>query len=68
MGRGLLSQIRDLKGMDIIALADKDIKNTLSTFDHLGISPGDYCFIDSSKFSRIKEKNIEGIGLMVDYL
>jgi predicted homoserine dehydrogenase-like protein len=66
MGRGLLSQIRDLKGMEIVALADNDTESTFETLKNLNIGPSDYHFIDSSQDSAKRKLKIEGIELTVD--
>ncbi|TET51895.1 MAG: hypothetical protein E3J58_01195, partial [Actinomycetota bacterium] len=66
MGKGLLSQIRDLKGMEVLALADLDIEKTKRTLSELGISRDDYSFIDSKNNSRKESLDISGIKLAKD--
>jgi predicted homoserine dehydrogenase-like protein len=63
MGKGLLSQIRELKGMEVLALADLDIEKTKKTLSDLGISCDDYLFIDSKNNSRKEAIEVSGIKL-----
>ncbi|MFC2145364.1 NAD(P)H-dependent oxidoreductase [Actinomycetota bacterium] len=64
MGKGLLSQIRELSGMEVLALADLDIEKTKKTFSDLGISSDEYLFIDSKNNSRKESIEISGIKLI----
>ena len=66
MGKGLLSQIRELKGMEVVALADLDIEKTKRTLSDLGISKDDYSFIDSKNNSGKESIDISGIKLTKD--
>jgi len=66
MGKGLLSQIRELRGMEVLALADLDIKKTKKTLSELGISRDDYVFIDSKNNTRKGSLDISGIKLAKD--
>jgi len=66
MGRGLLSQIRGIRGMEIAAIADKDVEATLKTLKDQGIFTEDYTFIDSRVHSGAAFHTIEGIELRVD--
>lgn len=66
MGKGLFSQIRDLKGMEIVALADKDTAITFKNLKNLGIGFGDYRFLDSRQDSEEENIIIESISLAVD--
>ncbi len=61
MGKGLLSQIRGLKGMEVLALADLDVGKTKKTLSALGISEDDYSFIDSKNNSRKASTDISGV-------
>ncbi|HAJ96025.1 MAG TPA: hypothetical protein DCP02_07315, partial [Actinobacteria bacterium] len=66
MGRGLLSQLNDLEGMEVCALADRDIANTEKTLKNLGISRENYILMRSSENSIKKTRKIAGIDLAVD--
>jgi predicted homoserine dehydrogenase-like protein len=63
MGRGLLSQIRELEGMEVLALADLDIEKTKKTLSDLGVCGDDYLFLSSKNNSTEEPIEISGIKL-----
>jgi len=66
IGRGLLSQLNGLEGMEVCALADMDIANTEKTLKSLGISRESYILIRSGEDSIKKTRKIADIDLTVD--
>jgi len=65
MGRGLLSQLRGLGGMEVLALADRNIANTERTLKSLNINQNDYIIIRSEDSTKGQRKTA-GIDLLVD--
>jgi predicted homoserine dehydrogenase-like protein len=68
MGRGLLSQIRGLKGMEVAAAADRDVKAALNTFKKLGIPPRQYYVADPGGCPEKRKKTVEGISMPEYYI
>jgi predicted homoserine dehydrogenase-like protein len=68
MGRGLLSQMRGLKGMEVAAAADRDVKAALNTFKKLGIPPRQYYVADSGGCPEKRKKTVEGISMPEYYI
>ncbi|MCK5566732.1 MAG: NAD(P)-dependent oxidoreductase [Actinomycetia bacterium] len=66
MGKGLLSQIRNLEGMEVLALADLDIEKTKAVLSELGISKSDYVLLESEGNAIKKSLDISGIRLNRD--
>jgi predicted homoserine dehydrogenase-like protein len=66
MGRGLLSQIMGLGGMEVAAAADKDVKAAFNTFKKLGITSRQYYIADPGGGTEKRKKTVEGIS-MPDY-
>ena len=66
MGRGLLSQLNDLEGMEVYALADRDIANTEKTLKSIGISRESYFFVPSDKNAIKRTSKVAGTDLMAD--
>ena len=63
MGKGLLSQIRDLPGMEVLALADLDMEKTKVVLSELGISKSDYILLESTGNAIKESLDISGIKL-----
>jgi len=66
MGRGLLSQISGLDGMDVVVAADRNTENTFRTFEYLNMGPGDYHYVETRKWGTKETVRIEGIELRSD--
>ncbi len=66
MGRGLLSQILGLGGMEVAAAVDKDAKAAFNTFKKLGITSRQYYIADPGAGPGKRKKMVEGIS-MPDY-
>lgn len=67
MGKGLLSQIRDLPGMEVLALADLDIEKTKAVLSELGISRDDYILLESGDNAVKESIDISGIRLTREF-
>jgi len=66
MGKGIISQIKNLGGMEIIALADRNITRTEKTLKDPGIAIRNYILLRSGRDSIKSPLCIEGIDMIAD--
>jgi predicted homoserine dehydrogenase-like protein len=66
MGKGIISQISGIDGMEIIALADRNIARAEKTLKGPGIGIKDYILLRSGRDSIKSPVRIEGLDMIAD--